>query len=51
MPVVEDLREAGLIGSGTEAEAYMRVTADRYMLLRTHEWDDEIIDRLREAMR
>ena len=51
VPVVEDLREAGLIGSGTEAEAYMRVTAERYLLLRTHEWDDEIIDRLREAMR
>ena len=51
VPIVEDLREAGLVGSGTDAEAYMRVTAERYLLLRTHEWDDEIIDRLRRALR
>ena len=51
VPIVEDLREAGLIGSGTDAEAYMRVTAERYLLLRTHDWDDEVIDRLRKALR
>jgi hypothetical protein len=50
-PVVEMLREADLIGSGTEIEAYMRVAALRYLLLRTHEWDDEVIERLRDELR
>ena len=50
VPVVESLREADLIGGGTEADAYGRVARDRYMLLRTHEWGDEVIDRLREAL-
>jgi hypothetical protein len=46
-PVVEMLREADLIGPGTETEAYMRVATLRYLLLRTHEWDEEVIQRLR----
>jgi hypothetical protein len=46
-PVVEMLREAGLVRRGTETEAYMRVATLRYLLLRTHEWDDEVIERLR----
>ncbi|HEY1360300.1 MAG TPA: hypothetical protein VGF21_18510 [Thermoleophilaceae bacterium] len=46
-PVVEMLREADLIGPGTETEAYIRVATLRYLLLRTHEWDDEVIERLR----
>ena len=50
VPVVELLRQAGLLGGGTEAEAYMRVTALRYLLLRTHAWDDEIVERLRQAL-
>jgi hypothetical protein len=41
------LREADLLGRGTETEAYMRVVTLRYLLLRTHEWDDEVIERLR----
>ena len=50
LPVVELLREAGLLGRGTEAEAYMRVSTLRYLLLRTHAWDDEVVERLREAI-
>jgi Domain of unknown function (DUF4032) len=50
-PVVEMLREADLIGDGTPAEAYMRVAEQRYLLLRTHVWDDDVIERLREALR
>jgi hypothetical protein len=46
-PVVEMLREADLLARGTETEAYMRVATLRYLLLRTHEWDDEVIERLR----
>jgi hypothetical protein len=50
LPVVELLREADLIGSGTEAEAYTRVVHLRYLLLRTHAWDEEVFARLREQM-
>jgi hypothetical protein len=49
VPVVDMLREAGMIGSGTEADAYMRVAEERYRLLRTHDWSEEILARLREA--
>jgi hypothetical protein len=50
-PVVRMLRQADLLGSGTEAEAYLRVTRERYRLIRTHEWNDEVIARLREQLR
>ncbi len=46
-PVVEMLEEADLIGDQTETEAYMRVAAERYRLLRTHEWSEEVIERLK----
>ena len=49
-PVVEVLREAGMLGRGTETEAYMRVVALRYLLLRSHDWDDEVIERLRREL-
>jgi hypothetical protein len=49
-PVVDMLREADLIGSGTETEAYMRVAGLRYLLLRTHEWSDEVVERLRQEL-
>jgi hypothetical protein len=51
VPVVRMLRAADLIGSRTEAEAYMRVAAERYRLIMTHEWNDEIIERLRQKIR
>ena len=51
VPVVRMLRAADLIGSRTEAEAYMRVAAERYRLIMTHEWNDEIIERLRRKVR
>jgi hypothetical protein len=50
VPVVALLREAGLAGPGTETEAYMRIVALRYMLLRTHGWDDQIVENLRGAL-
>jgi hypothetical protein len=50
-PVVDMLREADLIGSGTETEAYMRVAGLRYLLLRTHEWSDDVVERLRDSLR
>jgi hypothetical protein len=45
-PVVRMLREADLIGAETETEAYMRISAERYRLLRTHRWDEEILARV-----
>jgi ParB/Sulfiredoxin domain len=50
-PVVEMLREADLIGSGTDTEAYMRVAGLRYLLLRTHEWNDDVVERIRDSLR
>ncbi|PKV91749.1 hypothetical protein ATK30_2534 [Amycolatopsis echigonensis] len=46
-PVVAMLRQADLIGDRTEAEAYLWVACERYRLIRTHRWDEEIIERLR----
>jgi hypothetical protein len=42
-PVIEMLRGADLIGTNTETEAYMRVSAARYRLLRTHSWDEDVL--------
>jgi hypothetical protein len=50
-PVVRLLKAADLIGTGTEAEAYQRVARERYRLMRTHEWNDQVIERLREEAR
>ncbi|HYH31240.1 MAG TPA: chromosome partitioning protein ParB [Pseudonocardia sp.] len=46
-PVVRMLQQADLVGERTETEAYLRLACQRYRLLRTHRWDDEVIDRLR----
>ncbi|HEY5398439.1 MAG TPA: chromosome partitioning protein ParB [Trebonia sp.] len=51
LPVVRMLRTADLIGARTEAEAYLRVAAERYRLIMTHEWSDEIVERLRNSIR
>ena len=51
VPVVRMMRAADLIGSRTEAEAYMRVAAERYRLIMTHDWNDEVIERLRQKIR
>jgi hypothetical protein len=50
LPVVGMLREADLVGRGTEADAYMRVAAERYRLMRTHVGNEEIVERLRREM-
>jgi hypothetical protein len=49
-PVIELLQEADLIGSGTETEAYMRVSHLRYLVLRTHEWDDAVVEAIRQDL-
>jgi hypothetical protein len=51
-PVVELLRAGDLMHDDeTETEAYMRVAADRYRVLRTHEWSDEVLEQLRREER
>ncbi len=49
-PVIEMLQAADMIGEGTETEAYAAVSAYRYMVLRTHRWDEKVIEQVREAM-
>jgi hypothetical protein len=49
-PVVRMLREADLIGENTETEAYLKLSSLRYLLLRTHEWDEGVLARLREEL-
>ena len=51
VPVVDMLREADLIGRGSETEAYLRVAAARYRLLHTHRWDEAIVARLARELR
>lgn len=52
VPVSEMLADGGLVERGeTETDAYMRLAGQRYLLLRTHEWSDEVLDRLRSSER
>ena len=50
-PVVEMLREAQLMPKGvSDTEAYMKVAHLRYLILRTHEWTDEVIEAIRRDL-
>jgi hypothetical protein len=49
-PIVKTLEEAGLVRAATETEAYMRIVHLRYLILRTHDWDDQVLDRLRQEI-
>jgi hypothetical protein len=48
-PVVAMLREAGLIEGRTDTEAYMSIAAERYRLLRTHDWSEDVLHRVLEG--
>jgi hypothetical protein len=50
-PVVAMLREAGLIEGCTDTEAYMSIAAERYRLLRTHDWNEDVLRRVMEGRR
>jgi hypothetical protein len=47
-PVLSMLREAGLHpGDGAQdAAVYLRFAKDRYLVLRTHRWDDSVVEQL-----
>jgi hypothetical protein len=48
VPVTAMLRDAGLIGAGeTAADAYERLGGVRYRLMRTMDWNEDVIKRLR----
>jgi hypothetical protein len=50
VPVSELIAAGDLLDRDeTATDAYLRVAADRYLLLRTHEWSDEVLDELRKA--
>jgi hypothetical protein len=50
-PVIAMLRDAQLVPKGvSDTEAYMKVAALRYLILRTHEWDDAVIDAIRRDL-
>jgi hypothetical protein len=50
-PVVRMLHAADLVGDGTDAEAYLTIARERYRLIRTHEWNDEVIEELQRQFR
>jgi hypothetical protein len=50
-PTVEMLNEADLGGPGTETDRYLRLMMLRYLLLHTHEWSDEVVERLCGVLR
>lgn len=50
-PMLAVLREAGLGGGGTEAERYLRIAMLRFLLLQTHDWSEEIAERLAGELR
>jgi hypothetical protein len=50
VPVVAVLRDAELIAKReTETDAYLRLSGERYRIMRTQEWSDEAIERVRRG--
>jgi hypothetical protein len=49
-PLVQMLEEVGLTSEGSETDAYMAVVTLRYLLLRTHRWDETVLEALRGQM-
>jgi hypothetical protein len=49
LPIVGMLADAGMIEpEQTETDAYVRIVALRYRLMRTFEWNEEILARLQD---
>jgi hypothetical protein len=46
-PAVRLLRAAGLLTGGTDTEAYLRLSCERYQLMRSHSWDEAVLSQLR----
>ena len=50
LPVVRMLRGADLVGDNTDAEAYLTIARERYRLIRTHEWNDAVIEEMQRRL-
>jgi hypothetical protein len=51
-PVLQLIDEAGVRGRDeTGADAYLRVAAERYRLIREHEWNDEVMQMIADRRR
>ncbi|HHU46264.1 MAG TPA: ParB N-terminal domain-containing protein [Actinomycetales bacterium] len=50
-PVVAAARNVGLAPNHTDAELYLWIAAERYRLIRRHEWSEELFERLRDTGR
>ncbi len=50
-PVLRMLRQAALVEDESEAKAYMSVACERYRLVRSHRWDDDVISRIQQNKR
>jgi hypothetical protein len=49
LPIVGMLAEAGMIEpEQTETDAFIRIVAQRYRLMRTFDWSEEILARLQD---
>ena len=47
-PIVAALSEAEMLGEEeTETEAYLRIVGERYLLTRSHQWDESVLERLK----
>jgi len=51
VPVIDMLREADMLDEGTETDAYLRIAAQRYRLMRTHAWSEAVLERVRADAR
>jgi hypothetical protein len=51
VPVVRMMHQADLVTGRTEADAYLVVAGERYRLMRTHRWTDEIMAAIRDRRR
>jgi hypothetical protein len=51
LPVVEVLRDAEVGGPGSDTERYLRLAMLRYLLLYTHDWSEQVIERLLGELR
>jgi hypothetical protein len=49
-PVLDMLAEAGIATRAVETDAYVAAVTLRYMLLNTHEWDEGILERVRQEI-
>jgi hypothetical protein len=40
-----------MLDEGTETDAYLRIAAQRYRLMRTHAWSEAVLERVRADAR